>query len=464
MIRTISSLAVAAWAGAALFTAPAAAQNQPASSLRELLSRIQQDSQEQSAEARRREAEFQRGVNEQAALLAQAQAELDALIAEGEALTAQFDANDEIILDLEDELRDKQGEFGELFGVARQAAGDVRALLDASNVSAQFPDRTAALARVAASSRLPTRTDLDEIWKRQIEEMIAQRDVVTFPARVANFSRDGRAVDAEVTRIGVFTVFANAGGSARFVDFQDGEITVLSRQPSGRLVSAATTVMRSNPDRLVAGPVDPSRGELLSLIIDAPTLGERINQGGVVGYVIITMAIIGIAFGILRVVMLSMLNARVSGQARRADRPSQGNPLGRVLLAAQQARDADVETFELKLDDAIIKESAGLDFGLNFLKLAAAIAPLLGLLGTVTGMIITFQQITLFGTGDPKIMAGGISQALMTTVLGLVAAIPLLLIHSFAASASRGVQQIMEEQAAGIVAEHAERVHRGGSV
>ena len=78
------------------------------------------------------------------------------------------------------------------------------------------------------------------------------------------------------------------------------------------------------------------------------------------------------------------------------------------------------------------------------------------LLGTVTGMIVTFQQITLFGTGDPKIMAGGISQALVTTVLGLVVAIPTTLLHSFANSSARGIINVLEEQSTGIVAEHSD--------
>ncbi len=460
MIKRIATFAAAmALASAALLTAPAVAQDAPASSLSELLQRIRQDNRDQSAEARAREQEFQAKRNEQAAILQRAKDELAALEAEGVALAAQFDANDVRINELNEELLAKQGAFGELFGVARQAASDLRATLNASNISAQLDDRTGALTRVAESSRLPTRRDLDEIWKGHLEEMVAQREVVTFTTRVANFSNDGTSADAEVTRIGAFTLFARDGGKARFVEFEDGTVKVLNRQPADRIVAAATKVMRADPGELVAGPLDPSRGELLGLVVDTPTLRERIDQGGTVGYVIILLAVIGVAFGVLRLVSLTGKANAVRGQARRLDRPG-NNELGRILKVADEAKGDDIETLELKLDDAIIRESNGLDFGMNFLKLAAAIAPLLGLLGTVTGMIITFQQITLFGTGDPKIMAGGISQALITTVLGLVAAIPLLLIHSFCSSASRGVQQVLEEQAAGIVAKRA----GGGSV
>jgi biopolymer transport protein ExbB len=85
------------------------------------------------------------------------------------------------------------------------------------------------------------------------------------------------------------------------------------------------------------------------------------------------------------------------------------------------------------------------------------VAPLMGLLGTVTGMIQTFQVITLYGAGDPKMMAGGISQALITTVLGLVVAIPMVLIHTLVGGQSRKIINIINSQSAGIVAQHSER-------
>jgi len=206
--------------------------------------------------------------------------------------------------------------------------------------------------------------------------------------------------------------------------------------------------------------VDPSRGALLNIYKDVPDLNERIEQSGNVGKVIIGLLVISALFGIFRMISLLMTQAAVGGQKRKSS-GNKGNPPGRVMLAYESAKDKDVETMELKLDEAILQETPKLEFGLNFLKLAAGIAPLLGLLGTVTGMIKTFTQITLFGTGDPRIMAGGISEALMTTVLGLIAAIPLLFIHSFAQSFARGVQQVLEEQAAGMIARHAEERAQG---
>ncbi|MEM9842008.1 MAG: MotA/TolQ/ExbB proton channel family protein, partial [Pseudomonadota bacterium] len=134
-----------------------------------------------------------------------------------------------------------------------------------------------------------------------------------------------------------------------------------------------------------------------------------------------------------------------------------GNPLARVFEAYETNKNADLETLELKLDEQILRESPKIERYNDIIKVLAAVAPLMGLLGTVIGMIITFTAITNFGAGDPKLMAGGISVALMTTVLGLVAAIPLLLTHALAAAMARGNQQILDEQAAGLVAERAER-------
>ena len=464
MNTRIKSIAIAAGLVTAVvgWTAPAFAQ-EPASTLQGVLDRIRQDIREQSEESRQREAAFQQERNQQARLLQEAEDELASLEDQADRLQELMDQNDTRILELQEELRAGQGDFGELFGVARQSSLDIIGALSSSYIAAQpgmfdldtgdsMIDR---LETLSEAEQLPSRDELDAIWKTLITEMVRQREVVTFDARVGNIGRGGTTETAPVTRVGPFTLFAMDGGSARFVTVDDGDITVLAKPAASRLRSAAAAVARGAPDRLYSGPLDPSSGTLLSIIVDAPSLGERYQQGGIAGYTISVLFVIAVVFGLLRLVQLLLTSAAVRGQAR-SGRASKGNPLGRVLLAAEDARSADIETFELKLDDAIIRESSGLDFGLNFLKLAAAIAPMLGLLGTVIGMIITFQQITLFGAGDPQRMADGISTALVTTVLGLIAAIPIMLIHSFCASGSRSVQQVLEEQAAGIVARHAE--------
>jgi biopolymer transport protein ExbB len=201
--------------------------------------------------------------------------------------------------------------------------------------------------------------------------------------------------------------------------------------------------------------VDPSRGSLLGLLIQAPSLKERIDQGGVVGYVIIGLGLIGVLIAVWRYLSLTISGSKIRSQLKSAT-PNAGNALGRILGVYHDNKDIDTETLELKLDEAILKEAPKLEKWQGSIKVLAAVAPLMGLLGTVVGMIATFQAITLFGTGDPKLMAGGISQALVTTVLGLVVAIPLVLLHSMVAGKSKGLIEILEEQSAGLIAKHSE--------
>ena len=152
--------------------------------------------------------------------------------------------------------------------------------------------------------------------------------------------------------------------------------------------------------------------------------------------------------------MLAMIDKKVQQQLN--DEQPADNPLGRIMTIYRKNPDIDTETLGLKLDEAILKEMPALHRGLGTLALLAAIAPLLGLLGTVTGIIETFQSITLFGTGDPRTISGGISQALVTTVMGLVTAIPLLLLHSFLSTKSNRLVHILDEKSASFVAQLAE--------
>ena len=216
--------------------------------------------------------------------------------------------------------------------------------------------------------------------------------------------------------------------------------------------------MDAAPGEVVTFGVDVTRGGILGLLVEAPTLRDRIEQGGIVGYCIIALGIIGLLIAIMRWLALSTADRKVKAQLK-SDSASTDNPLGRVLAAYESNRNADTETVELKLSEAALKEMPNLTKGLLFIKVVSAVAPLMGLLGTVTGMIKTFQVITLYGAGDPKMMAGGISQALMTTVLGLVVAIPMVLLHTVVSGKSRKIVNILQSQSAGLVAEHSEKSH-----
>jgi biopolymer transport protein ExbB len=457
MISMIAAVSI----GAGVLAAPvlAAQEQQPVRSIQELLDRVRADSRDATAENQRRLQEFRQRRDEQSALLRQAQGTLAGLQAEAERGRVQFEANQTAIAQLDAELRAAQGEYGELFGAARQAAGEVAALIEGSLISSQFPRRHEPLVELASSRTLPDRRELDQIWQVQLSEMRAQGQVVTYNARVVG-QNDGQPLP--ITRVGPFIAMVDRGG-AQYVQWRveptnraaGYRMEELSTQPPGRLVSAANALINAEPGDIVSGPVDPSRGGLLRVYLEVPSLTQRFEQGGLVAKIILGLLIFSAAFGIFRLFALLGINSAINAQKRRST-ASSSNPLGRIMLAYEEVRDRPLTTIEMKIDEAILRETPKLDFGLNFLKLAAGVAPLLGLLGTVTGMIRTFTQITLFGTGDPKIMAGGISEALVTTVMGLIAAIPLLFIHSFAASFARGAQSTLEEQAAGIIARHAE--------
>jgi biopolymer transport protein ExbB len=305
---------------------------------------------------------------------------------------------------------------------------------------------------LAKSKGLPPMSELEYLWFTLQQEMTAQGQVKRFQGDVVNL--DGSLRQSEILRVGPFTAladdaFVRYAGNHRFAD--------LGRQPPARFGDAADDLTDATVGDMVAAPVDPSRGAILNLFLQLPTLSERIAQGGLVGYIILLLGAFGIALAGERITRLTLTARAVKSQLAAGEAKDGDTPLARVWAAYASHKGSDMETLELKLDDAILKEMPALEKHLSLLKLLSGVAPLMGLLGTVTGMILTFQAITLYGTGDPKLMAGGISQALITTVLGLVVAIPILLLHTVAATRSREIVQVLEEQAAGMMAAHAER-------
>jgi biopolymer transport protein ExbB len=258
----------------------------------------------------------------------------------------------------------------------------------------------------------------------------------------------------EIVRVGPFNL-AFEGGYLTY-DSTTKAISELQRQPEqGRFTDSGADMIAATSGMVTFG-LDVTRGTILELLVESPTVMDRVHQGGIVGYCIIGLGFVGLLIALWRFIGLSSDSRKVAAQLKR-DTASTDNPLGRVLAAYESNRGADTETIELKLSEAALKEMPGLTKGLLFIKVISVVAPLMGLLGTVTGMIKTFQVITLYGAGDPKMMAGGISQALMTTVLGLVVAIPMVLLHTVVSGQSRKVINILQSQSAGLVAEHSEK-------
>ncbi len=396
-----------------------------------------------------REAEFLAEKQTQQQLLKAAQTELAKQERLSRQLTEHLEANEEILGKFEVQLKERSGELGELFGVARQAAGDLKADLLNSMVSAQYPDRAEQLDSMIESKALPTIDQLENLWFTLQQEMTESGKVVRFKREIQ--LADGNRQDAEVTRIGSFNAIAN--NSYLRYSPETKILVSLARQPASKYLDLLDS-FTNDTSGLAPIAVDPTRGVMLSMLIQTPDTQERIQQGGVVGYIILILGVIGFLYAVLRLIILASTGHKMK-QQMSAEAASDDNPLGRVLVATEQSSTQDAAALELILDEAITREVPSLEKGLSMIKLLAAVAPLLGLLGTVTGMIATFQSISLFGTGDPKLMADGISQALVTTMLGLCVAIPLLFLHNLVSSRSKALVQILDEQSAGIMSRRA---------
>jgi len=445
-----------------------------ADTLEELLQNVKDRRVVESREHTAREQRFTQDRASQAKLLEDAKAERRREEQRSDRLETAFDENEIRIGDLQEQLDRRLGSLRELFGVLQQVAGDTRGLFEGSIITAQYPNRGEWLGEFAkkmgTSSQLATIDEMETLWFELQREMTESGKVVRFPATITKLN--GETVQTDVVRIGSYALVAD-GEYVEFKTGDEGKMVELARQPSARFLSTAEEIQSASPSDVVEFGIDPTRGSLLAMLIQAATWGDRIGtpfggiskgecwlpfcdgQGGTPGSVIILVGIFGVLLAIERLVTLSIMGAKVASQ-RKSDTASEDNPLGRVLKVYDDNKDVDVETLELKLGEAMLGEQPRITRNITLIQVISVVAPLLGLLGTVIGMITTFQAITLFGAGDPKTMAGGISQALVTTVLGLVVAIPTTLLHSIVASRSRSLIHVIEEQSAGIIAEHAE--------
>ena len=425
-----------------------------AASMSELLRLIEQGQARDSQEARQREAQFNQDRNQQQNLLNRARAERTRQENTSARLEQLFEDNQARIVAARAALDERLGALKELFGVLQTVSGDTQGRFNASLTNIQFPDRGDFLvelgSKMASATELAQIVDIERLWFELQREINESGKVVRFNHLVT--TADGEQVEMEIVRVGTFNVISEDG----FFEFkEDGSVQELQRQPDGRFTSSASDLMDAESGYVEFG-IDVTRGGILGLLVETPTLREKVDQGGIVGYSIISLGMVGLLIAIWRFMGLSTDSRKVSSQLKR-DSASTDNPLGRVLAAYESNASADTETIELKLSEAALREMPGLTKGLLFIKVISVVAPLMGLLGTVTGMIKTFQVITLYGAGDPKMMAGGISQALVTTVLGLVVAIPMVLLHTVVSGQSRKIVNIIQSQSAGLIAKHSER-------
>ena len=413
---------------------------------------------EQSANADR-EAKFMANKNEQAAILAAEKRELARQERIADQLEAEYKKNEEILRVKEEAYQKELGSLVELFGHLQSSAGEAAVQFSGSLTSPQYGiERVDFLndltSKMSETTELPTIREIEGLWYELQREMVASGQVVSFDTTVIDV--DGESSTCNVTRVGLF----NAVCDGKYLEYvaATGQYAFLPRQPAGRFTKTAKSVGNADAGEQVRfgiDPTGPTGGSLLANLIQTPSLAERAAQGREVGYAIIFVGLIGIGLAFWKLWSLYVLGKAVRAQAGSKTLDVR-NPLGRVLKVGEENFKKDIDTLELKLAEAIMAERPSIERGIGAVRIISVVAPLAGLLGTVTGMIVTFQMITLYGTGDPKLMAGGISQALVTTVLGLLVAIPTTLLHSFTASSAKGIISVLEEQSTGILAERAE--------
>ena len=429
------------------------------STVEALLQLVKEGKTKEQSENADREAKFMANKNEQAALLAAEKRELARQERIADQLEAEYKKNEEILRVKEEAYQKELGSLVELFGHLQSSAGEAAVQFSGSLTGPQYGlERVDFLneltSKMSETTELPTIREIEGLWYELQREMVASGKVVSFDTTVIDV--DGESSTCKVTRVGLF----NAVCDGKYLEYvaATGQYAFLPRQPAGRFTKTAKSVGDADAGEQVRfgiDPTGPTGGSLLANLIQTPSLAERAAQGREVGYAIIFVGLIGIGLAFWKLWSLYVLGRAVRAQAGSKTLDVR-NPLGRVLKIGEENFKKDIDTLELKLAEAIMAERPSIERGIGAVRIISVVAPLAGLLGTVTGMIVTFQMITLYGTGDPKLMAGGISQALVTTVLGLLVAIPTTLLHSFTASSAKGIISVLEEQSTGILAERAE--------
>ena len=446
----------------------------PPKTVEELLELVAKGQVEYNRDSERREQEFRSNLNRRQQMLNELKRELQREKDLSVVLAKQSEDINVEIENLRARKEELQGSLQEVFGNLQGISSETAQAFSKSIISGQLGTERIKFLDTLSSSlenedSLPNVGQFERLWLELLKELYEQGRIVNYDAPYT--AEDGETRTCTVVRIGSFNVICD-GKYIVLSEYNPAQYSQLSRQPGegvgfgGKYLGAASRVSANIntevgpnidlvPLPVGMDPTGPTGSSLLRSIVDIPSLTDRIDQGGPVGYSIIVLGIFGVLLAIFKMIALAIVEAKVKSQTKRAEAKA-NNPLGRVLMVYNSEKSADLETLETKLAEAIVKERPSIEKFIGALKIIAAVAPLMGLLGTVTGMIVTFQQITLFGTGDPKTMAGGISQALVTTVLGLCVAIPTLLLHSIVHSRARVILHIIEERSIGLIARKAQ--------
>lgn len=429
---------------------PAAAQTV---TLSELIETIRKEGVQERRHQEARLERFLRRRDERRRLLAQVQAQVARARQRADALRSRFEANEKRLAELEDRWHREAGDLEDLFSQVRQNARAVKSMLADSLVNVQKPGRLDFLDRLVRPRHRATLEDLRRLWDLLLDEIGEAGRVVRFPAPVVD--PNGTERRRTVVRVGVFDAFADGF----YLRYLPGSARLLRpvQQPPRRFRKMAAELEQAESGWHPVA-LDPSRGALLAMMLQEPDWRERLRQGGVIGYLILALGALGLGTALVRWWWLRRVAARIAAQ-RRDETPRPDNPLGRLQLALAEHGRAAEEVLAVYVDELTQQEIQRLYRGLTLVGLLATVAPLLGLLGTVTGMIQTFDAIALFGTGDPKLMSGGISQALVTTQEGLAVAVPLLLVHSFLRGRAETLAAEIGQAAAELLERYSEANH-----
>ena len=343
-------------------------------------------------------------------------------------------------------------------------------------------DRARENTDLLASTFMQADFTLEEAWNNELgSEAPAAEDVASLftaargfladSSRVRSeqgefFLADGARVQGEIVRIGSVAAYGisdRGTGALAPAGDQDLKLWNVDAVETARQVAAGTM-----PETLPIFIYESLNNEVETRV--AKGLFDVISSGGAIGWIIFFLGLFGLVLVILRAIFLQQASSStnrvidsVSSHVRRGDRQAALEVLkkkkgatSRVVSAAIRNLDRDREHLEDIVSEAILHESTHLNRFGAFILVIAAVAPLLGLLGTVTGMISTFDVITEFGTGDPKLLSGGISIALVTTELGLIVAIPMLLMGNLLSGWAEGIKDNMEKTTLRIINQYSE--------
>lgn len=400
--------------------------------IQDLINRVEKNSQDLAKADSKRVNNFINKVKDRKFLLSKAKKQLADEEARNKRLEDLFEDNELKLSELETELQIKLGVLGELFGVARQMAGELNADSESAYNFSEFPNRTAALQEIG-KIKVHNLKNLEDLWVLHLNEIASSGEIKEIKANIIN--SNGDIQPSNLVRYGPFNMVQ--GKSFVKPDIANNAFSVLPKQPDRGIIKTFRSHYKSDGYSVAA--IDPTRGFLLSLYLDKPSTFERVAQGKLIGFIIVVIGLSGLIFAAYRYYSLNLYANSIKSKSE-ADVFNQIDNLS--------TKSTTIDTFERECDEILLTINGNLNWGVNWIKFLAAVAPLLGLLGTVIGMIETFQAITVFGTGDPKQMAGGISQALVTTMLGLIFAAPLLAMYTLLSEKVSDILQEIEEYVA----------------